>query len=75
MELNSEVVTEAPKPSATVVLLRDDRGRGLEVFLLRRHTASAGSGRRVRAQRIATRAVAMVALDHAQATLGDQSAF
>jgi 8-oxo-dGTP pyrophosphatase MutT (NUDIX family) len=44
MELNREVVTEAPRSSATVVLLRDDRQRGLEVFLLRRHTASAVLG-------------------------------
>ena len=44
MELNREVVTEVPRPSATVVLLRDDRQRGLEVFLLRRHTASAVLG-------------------------------
>ena len=44
MELNHEVVTEVPRPSATVVLLRDDRQRGLEVFLLRRHTASAVLG-------------------------------
>ena len=44
MELNHEVVTEAPRPSATVVLLRDDRQRGLEVFLLRRHMASAVLG-------------------------------
>ncbi len=44
MELNHEVVTETPRPSATVVLLRDDRGPGLEVFLLRRHTASAVLG-------------------------------
>lgn len=44
MELNHDVVTEPPRASATVVLLRDDRGRGLEVFLLRRHTASAVLG-------------------------------
>ena len=44
MELNHEVVTEPPRASATVVLLRDDRGLGLEVFLLRRHTASAVLG-------------------------------
>ena len=44
MQLNHEVVTEVPRPSATVVLLRDDRGHGLEVFLLRRHTASAVLG-------------------------------
>lgn len=44
MELNRGVVTETPRPSATVVLVRDDRDRGLEVFLLRRHTASAVLG-------------------------------
>lgn len=44
MELNHVVVTEAPRASATVVLLRDDRGHGLEVLLLRRHTASAVLG-------------------------------
>jgi 8-oxo-dGTP pyrophosphatase MutT (NUDIX family) len=44
MELNHDVVTEAPRASATVVLLRDDRGQGLEVLLLRRHTASAVLG-------------------------------
>lgn len=40
MQLNSEVVTTTPRASATVVLLRDDPQAGLEVFLLRRHTAS-----------------------------------
>ena len=44
MELNHDIVTEPPRASATVVLLRDDRGVGLEVFLLRRHTASAVLG-------------------------------
>ena len=40
MQLNSEVVTTPPRASATVVLLRDDPQKGLQVFLLRRHTAS-----------------------------------
>jgi len=39
MELNTEVVTTPPRPAATVVLLRDG-AQGLEVFLLRRHSAS-----------------------------------
>ena len=44
MQLNSEVVTTPPRASATVVLLRDDPQKGLCVFLLRRHTASAVLG-------------------------------
>ena len=44
MQLNSEVVTTPPRASATVVLLRDTPSTGLEVFLLRRHTASAVLG-------------------------------
>jgi len=44
MQLNSEVVTTPPRASATVVLLRDAPRTGLEVFLLRRHTASAVLG-------------------------------
>lgn len=44
MQLNREVVTTPPRASATVVLLRDDPSAGLEVFLLRRHTASAVLG-------------------------------
>ena len=44
MQLNSEVITTPPRASATVVLLRDDSQKGLQVFLLRRHTASAVLG-------------------------------
>lgn len=44
MQLNSEVVTTPPRASATVVLLRDGASAGLEIFLLRRHTASAVLG-------------------------------
>lgn len=44
MQLNSEAVTTPPRASATVVLLRDEPLKGLEVFLLRRHTASAVLG-------------------------------
>jgi 8-oxo-dGTP pyrophosphatase MutT (NUDIX family) len=44
MQLNSEIITTPPRASATVVLLRDDPQKGLEVFLLRRHTASAVLG-------------------------------
>jgi 8-oxo-dGTP pyrophosphatase MutT (NUDIX family) len=44
MQLNNEVVTTPPRASATVVLLRDTSHAGLEVFLLRRHTASAVLG-------------------------------
>ena len=44
MQLNSEIVTTPPRASATVVLLRDDPQKGLQVFLLRRHTASAVLG-------------------------------
>ena len=39
MELNSELVTEAPRPAATVILLRDGDS-GLEVFLVKRHGLS-----------------------------------
>ena len=44
MQLNSEVITTPPQASATVVLLRDVPQKGLQVFLLRRHTASAVLG-------------------------------
>jgi 8-oxo-dGTP pyrophosphatase MutT (NUDIX family) len=44
MQLNSEVITTPPRASATVVLLRDAPQKGLEVFLLRRHTDSAVLG-------------------------------
>jgi 8-oxo-dGTP pyrophosphatase MutT (NUDIX family) len=44
MQLNSEIVTTPPRASATVVLLRDEPQKGLEVFLLRRHSASAVLG-------------------------------
>ena len=44
MQLNSEIITTPPRASATVVLLRDDHQKGLQVFLLRRHTASAVLG-------------------------------
>ena len=45
MQLNSELVTTPPRASATVVLLRDKPEKnGIEVFLLRRHTASAVLG-------------------------------
>lgn len=44
MQLNSEIITTPPQASATVVLLRDGPEKGLEVFLLRRHTASAVLG-------------------------------
>lgn len=44
MQLNSDIVTTPPLASATVVLLRDDSEKGLQVFLLRRHTASAVLG-------------------------------
>ncbi len=44
MQLNSEIITTPPRASSTVVLLRDDPQKGLEVFLLRRHTASAVLG-------------------------------
>ncbi len=36
MDLNLDTVTAAPRPAATVVMLRDG-ARGLEVFLLKRH--------------------------------------
>jgi 8-oxo-dGTP pyrophosphatase MutT (NUDIX family) len=39
MELNSEVVTSAPRAAATVVMLRDT-AHGMEVFLLKRHGLS-----------------------------------
>jgi 8-oxo-dGTP pyrophosphatase MutT (NUDIX family) len=44
MQLNSEIITTPPRASATVVLLRDEPQNGLEVFLLRRHKASAVLG-------------------------------
>ena len=44
MQLNSEIITTPPRASSTVVLLRDDPQKGLQVFLLRRHTASAVLG-------------------------------
>jgi 8-oxo-dGTP pyrophosphatase MutT (NUDIX family) len=46
MQLNHEEVTSPPRASASVVLLRDAPSDpcGLEVFLLRRHTASAVLG-------------------------------
>ena len=44
MQLNSEIITTPPRASATVVLLRDDPKNSLQVFLLRRHTASAVLG-------------------------------
>jgi 8-oxo-dGTP pyrophosphatase MutT (NUDIX family) len=44
MQLNSEIITTPPRASATVVLLRLDPQKGLQVFLLRRHTASAVLG-------------------------------
>ena len=44
MQLNSEVITTPPQASATVVLLRDAPQKGLQVFLLRRHSASAVLG-------------------------------
>jgi 8-oxo-dGTP pyrophosphatase MutT (NUDIX family) len=43
MEINSEVVGGAPRNSATVVMLRDTP-QGLEVFLVKRHAASAVLG-------------------------------
>ncbi|WP_310625818.1 NUDIX hydrolase [Limnohabitans sp.] len=44
MQLNSEVITTPPRASATVVLLRDAPQKSLQVFLLRRHMASAVLG-------------------------------
>ncbi len=44
MQLNSDIITTPPRASATVVLLRDEPQKGLQVFLLRRHTASAVLG-------------------------------
>lgn len=44
MQLNSEIITTPPRASSTVVLLRDEPQKGLQVFLLRRHTASAVLG-------------------------------
>jgi len=44
MQLNSDIVLTPPRASATVVLLRDAPQKGLEVFLLRRHSASAVLG-------------------------------
>jgi 8-oxo-dGTP pyrophosphatase MutT (NUDIX family) len=44
MQLNSEIITTPPRASATVVLLRDEPQKGLQVFLLRRHKASAVLG-------------------------------
>jgi 8-oxo-dGTP pyrophosphatase MutT (NUDIX family) len=44
MQLNSEIITTPPRASATVVLLRLEPQKGLQVFLLRRHSASAVLG-------------------------------
>ena len=44
MIVNSEAVHETPRASATLVLLRDSPRHELEVFLLRRHAASAVLG-------------------------------
>lgn len=44
MQLNSEIITTPPRAASTVVLLRDNPQKGLQVFLLRRHTASAVLG-------------------------------
>jgi len=43
MDINSIEVTAPPIPAATVVMLRDG-AQGMEVFLLRRHSASAVLG-------------------------------
>ena len=43
MELNTTILTAPPLDAATVVMLRDGAA-GLEVFLLRRHSASAVLG-------------------------------
>jgi 8-oxo-dGTP pyrophosphatase MutT (NUDIX family) len=40
MQLNNVVVNTPPRASATVVLLRDVPHKGMEVFMLRRHTNS-----------------------------------
>ena len=39
MELNREIITTAPRPAATVVMLRDVAA-GLQVFLMKRHSRS-----------------------------------
>ena len=44
MQLNSEIITTPPRAASTVVLLRDTPQKQLQVFLLRRHTASAVLG-------------------------------
>ncbi len=44
MELNTAVVHTPPRDAATVLLLRDDATLGLQVFMLRRHSASAVLG-------------------------------
>jgi 8-oxo-dGTP pyrophosphatase MutT (NUDIX family) len=43
MEINSTIVDTPPRDAATVVMLRDGAA-GMEVFLLRRHSASAVLG-------------------------------
>lgn len=43
MKISSTVVNEAPRPSATVIMLRDTAD-GMEVFLVKRHSASAVLG-------------------------------
>ena len=44
MELNTAVVHTPPRDAATVLLLRDQSGQGLQVFMLRRHSDSAVLG-------------------------------
>jgi len=39
MELNSQIPTDPPRDASTVLLLRDGAA-GIEVFLVRRHSAS-----------------------------------
>lgn len=43
MKINSDVVDDVPRPSATVIMLRDT-DQGMEVFLVKRHAASAVLG-------------------------------
>jgi 8-oxo-dGTP pyrophosphatase MutT (NUDIX family) len=44
MELNTALIETPPRDAATVLLLRDDPGAGLQVFMLKRHSDSAVLG-------------------------------
>ena len=45
MEIQNDLITSAPVDAATLLILRDsDKGQGIEVFMIRRHTKSSVLG-------------------------------